>query len=356
MICFLFMCRMDVLEALKMKILGKSGLKMDGKHATNPNYYTIQDDISFIKQMQIFEIPRHKIAFISKIGEGYFGEVYKGSYMKECPDIGMLVAIKILKNNVNTEACSDFEREVETLSSFDHKNIVKLLGVVTQDTTEIPWMVFEYMRYGDLTEFLRQGSPTSIKNVYRLVQSDLLFIARQIASGMVYLSEQHFVHRDLATRNCLVGDGLSVKISDFGLSRDIYTCDYYKIGGSRMLPVRWMAPESVVYGKFTLQSDAWSFGVVLWEIFVYGKQPYYGHSNDQVVKMILQEILLDASEGCPPLISSIMKACWKIDPNDRLTFPEIYKLLSTNFNQIKKSGELLEIENYLVPDLHLSIN
>ncbi|OQR70287.1 BDNF/NT-3 growth factors receptor-like [Tropilaelaps mercedesae] len=98
---------------------------------------------------------------------------------------------------------------------------------------------------------------------------------------MLYLSVQHFVHRDLATRNCLVGDNLCVKISDFGMSRDVYTCDYYKIGGSRMLPVRWMAPESIMYGKFTLESDIWSYGVVLWETFTFGKQPYYGHSNEE---------------------------------------------------------------------------
>lgn len=99
---------------------------------------------------------------------------------------------------------------------------------------------------------------------------------------MTYLSAQRFVHRDLACRNCLVGSGLVVKIADFGMSRDIYTCDYYKIGGSRLLPVRWMSPESVIYGRFTLETDIWSFGVVLWEVFSYGKQPYYGHTNEEV--------------------------------------------------------------------------
>ncbi|CAG2060043.1 unnamed protein product, partial [Timema podura] len=110
----------------------------------------------------------------------------------------------------------------------------------------------------------------------------LLSVALQISAGMCYLASQRFVHRDLACRNCLVGSGLTVKIADFGMSRDIYTCDYYKIGGSRLLPVRWMSPESVLYGRFTLESDVWSYGVVLWEIYSMGKQPYYGHSNEEV--------------------------------------------------------------------------
>ncbi|CAM1297425.1 Uncharacterised protein g1801 [Pycnogonum litorale] len=321
------------------------------RHATNPNYYTngTDDQSSFIKQMNIVEISRSRIAFISEIGEGCFGKVYKGSYMKDCPDVGILVAIKILKDAMSCDAAADFEREVDILSSFDHQNIVKLLGVVTQGTGQMPWMVFEYMRYGDLTEFLRRGQWTDGNKSNNLTKSDMMYIARQVCKGMVYLSKQHFVHRDLATRNCLVGDGLSVKISDFGMSRDIYTCDYYKIGGSRMLPVRWMAPESVMYGKFTLQSDAWSFGVVLWEIYSHGKQPYYGHSNEEVVKLILQGILLSPSDSCPPTICNVMAGCWKTEPSNRLSFFDVDKLLN---RQTIKVPKLFEIENYLVPDVH----
>jgi receptor tyrosine kinase-like orphan receptor 1 len=162
-----------------------------------------------------------------------------------------------------------------------------------------------------------------------LEYGDMLHIATQVAAGMEYLSTHHFVHRDLATRNILVGDNMCVKISDFGLSRDIYSQDYYRLQGksSAILPVRWMPPESILYGKFTTETDIWSFGVVMWEIFSYGLQPYYGYSNPEVIEVVRARQILPTPEECPTRVYGLMVECWHEMPNRRPTFREIHARL-----------------------------
>ena len=128
------------------------------------------------------------------------------------------------------------------------------------------------------------------------------------------------MYRDLATRNCLVSESLVVKIGDFGMSRDVYCTDYYKVAGSQaLLPVRWLPPESFLYRKFTIESDLWSYGVVLWEIFSYGKQPWFQYSNHEVISHILNGNILECPENCPNDLYALMKKCWMKLPSDRTT-------------------------------------
>ncbi|KAK7862225.1 hypothetical protein R5R35_011120 [Gryllus longicercus] len=276
-------------------------------------------------------LPRARLRLLNELGEGCFGKVFKGELLAtEGGGVMETVAVKVLKDAASAEAEQDFLREVETMSAFRHPNILRLVGVVERDGECRPWMVFEYMPHGDLAEVLRNNSRTlwrPMPGLAPLTQEALLSVARQVAAGMRYLAEQRFVHRDLACRNCLVGAGLVVKIADFGMSRDVYTCDYYKVLGARPLPVRWMSPESIMYGRFTLESDVWSFGVVLWEIYSLGRQPYYGHSNEEVMKLIVQGIMLSCPEGCPAAVREVMRACWKTEPRDRLRFHEVHERL-----------------------------
>lgn len=197
---------------------------------------------------------------------------------------------------------------------------------LADDISASPWMVFEYMEWGDLAGVLR-GSRGGGRPGPTLDDPALLHVALQVARGMQYLASRRFVHRDLAARNCLVGANLTVKIADFGMSRDVYTCDYYKMGGERPMPVRWMSPESIVYARFTHESDVWSYGVVLWEIYSRGKQPFYGHNNDGATKLILQGIVLVPPEDCPRFACELMRECWRSDPRDRINFDEICRKL-----------------------------
>jgi serine/threonine protein kinase len=149
----------------------------------------------------------------------------------------------------------------------------------------------------------------------------------QVAAGMEYLATQHFVHRDLATRNCLVGDGFVVKIGDFGMSRDVYSTDYYRVGRQTMLPIRWMPPESILYRKFTIESDIWSFGVVLWEIYTFGRQPWYELANHEVIQEVTNGRLLSKPDVCPEEMFQIMLSCWQQNPQDRAPMSQIHSQL-----------------------------
>ena len=281
-------------------------------------------------------ISNHKIEKGIRIGNGQFGEVFKGKYNGS--DGFYDVAIKVPKiilnarcNPMELEILKSFYVEAQITLGFKHENVLSCLGISTGPSGE-PWMVVEYMRFGDLAEVLRANSGVLILQHSTspiLDVEDLISIGKQIALGMNYLGEQHFTHRDLAARNCLVGEKLQVKISDFGLTRDIYESEYYRVNGTdRLLPVRWMAPESLTYGKFTNESDVWSYGVVLWEIFTFGKIPYYLSSNKEVLEDVSLGKHLDPPEGCSDVIKKLMLSCWKLHPSDRINFSQIIETLS----------------------------
>ncbi|XP_011141324.1 tyrosine-protein kinase transmembrane receptor Ror [Harpegnathos saltator] len=312
----------------------KKGLLLPNKYTPNPQYFTCTSP-------EVSIIQRDSLVFLEDIGEGCFGKVYKGEWHNG--DTKEIVAVKVLKDTATRETEEDFMREVDIMSTFSHTNILSLEGVVLRDACSSPCMVFEYMPHGDLAKVLRANSRQLRSPSYGLqllTMDSLHWISIQIAAGMTYLSAQRFVHRDLACRNCLVGSDLIVKIADFGMSRDVYTCDYYKIGGTRLLPVRWMSPESVMYGRFTLETDVWSFGVVLWEVFSFGKIPYYGHSNEEVLKLIRQGTVLIPPDECPPIVCQIMRDCWKSKPQDRIKFPDILERLEKAQSKLIQQGTL----------------
>ncbi|KAK7791522.1 hypothetical protein R5R35_008686 [Gryllus longicercus] len=305
------------------------------KLPNNMAYHTTGAQLN--PKLEKLEFPRNDIIYIRDLGQGAFGRVFQA----KAPGLVKgeeftLVAVKMLKDEASEDLQVDFEREACLLAEFDHPNIVKLLGVCAIGRPMC--LLFEFMGRGDLNEFLRSCSPSNyivrssegdgemFKDV-QLTHVDLVNIARQVAAGMVYLSDRKFVHRDLATRNCLIDDNMVVKIADFGLSQKIYLQDYYKGDEHDAIPVRWMPLESILYNKYTVESDVWAFGVCLWEIFSFALQPYYGMTHEEVVKYIKEGNVLQCPENTPKSLYDLMKLCWNRKPQARPGFRTIYQTL-----------------------------
>ena len=237
---------------------------------------------------------------ICELGMGTFGKVIlaetaglsaKDLRLSESDDDkskSTLVAVKQLKSDAPNPTKEAFEKEVNFMSRVTDRNVTRILGVCYEDT---PFIMMEYMEKGDLNQYLQKFTTvntTDSEPQGLITTSTLVHMTTQIASAMKYLASHNFVHRDLATRNCLVGPNYLVKISDFGMSRSLYDSHYYHIHGRFVLPVRWMAYECF-YGKFSQKSDVWAFGVTMWEIFTLAKeQPYNDMSHEQVVEDALK--------------------------------------------------------------------
>ena len=276
------------------------------------------------------EINRDKVLYQGDLGQGHFGLVVKANAVGIVPGKEhCTVAVKILKEGASPQTKKEFFHEAALMHAFNHPNIVKLLGVCVEQ--EPLCMVFEFMELGDLNNFLRHNSSrwqeSSVSRLgapkYNIGLVTQVGMSLDITAGLAYLAENHYVHRDLATRNCLVGSDIRIKISDFGLSQDIYSTDYCRLSQSELLPIRWMPPEAILFARFTTQSDVWSLGVVLWEVFSYGIQPYFSMSNEQVIAHVREGNVMSCPDGCPQEIYDLMVDCWNMDPAQRPTAADV---------------------------------
>ncbi|XP_066548690.1 tyrosine-protein kinase ABL2 isoform X2 [Amia ocellicauda] len=274
-----------------------------------------------------WEMERTDITMKHKLGGGQYGEVYVGLWKK----YNLTVAVKTLKED--TMEVEEFLKEASVMKEVKHPNLVQLLGVCTLEPPF--YIVTEYMPHGNLLDYLRECDREEVNAVV------LLYMATQISSAMEYLEKKNFIHRDLAARNCLVGENHVVKVADFGLSR-LMTGDTYTAHAGAKFPIKWTAPESLAYNTFSIKSDVWAFGVLLWEIATYGMSPYPGIDLSQVYDLLEKGYRMEQPEGCPPKVYELMRACWQWSPMDRPSFAEIHQAFETMFHDSSISEEVAE--------------
>ncbi|XP_067893546.1 tyrosine-protein kinase ABL2 isoform X6 [Heterodontus francisci] len=274
-----------------------------------------------------WEMERTDITMKHKLGGGQYGEVYVGVWKK----YSLTVAVKTLKED--TMEVEEFLKEAAVMKEIKHPNLVQLLGVCTLEPPF--YIVTEYMPHGNLLDYLRECNREEVNAVV------LLYMATQISSAMEYLEKKNFIHRDLAARNCLVGENHVVKVADFGLSR-LMTGDTYTAHAGAKFPIKWTAPESLAYNTFSIKSDVWAFGVLLWEIATYGMSPYPGIDLSQVYDLLEKGYRMEQPEGCPPKVYELMRSCWQWNPMERPSFAEIHQAFETMFHDSSISEEVAE--------------
>ncbi|XP_077377495.1 fibroblast growth factor receptor 1-A isoform X1 [Festucalex cinctus] len=280
-----------------------------------------------------WELPRDRLVLGKPLGEGCFGQVVMGEALgldKDKPNRVTKVAVKMLKSDATEKDLSDLISEMEMMKIIGkHKNIINLLGACTQDGPL--YVIVEFASKGNLREFLHARRPPGMEYCYNPDQvpvenmsiKDLVSCAYQVARGMEYLASKKCIHRDLAARNVLVTEDNVMKIADFGLARDIHHIDYYKKTTNGRLPVKWMAPEALFDRIYTHQSDVWSFGVLLWEIFTLGGSPYPGVPVEELFKLLKEGHRMDKPSTCTHELYMMMRDCWHAVPTQRPTFKQL---------------------------------
>jgi len=371
-------------------------LEPDPEFSLDPDR-TLFEQSSELPYDPVWEYPRDRLSFIKTLGSGAFGQVWlaeaegihsfsprdtsqaavrrRKSFLKarryqsltirykkqqQQEDVSLektMVAVKTLKEGAAETEYKDLASELKILIHLgEHKNIVNLLGACTLGGKLN--VILECCPHGNLLNFLRSKretfkplwfkEETDMEKEFTYI--DLLMIAYQVSRGMEFLQNKKCVHRDLAARNILVGDDYIMKIADFGLARDIYKDEAYLKVTTGLLPVKWMAPESLFDKIYTSSSDVWSFGILLWEVFTLGGSPYPGLPAEELFQFLEDGKRMESPEICPKDIYEIMLSCWERIPYNRPLFANITELLSNSMKRyVPNQQEYLDVTDGVDP-------
>ncbi|XP_015839320.2 proto-oncogene tyrosine-protein kinase receptor Ret [Tribolium castaneum] len=316
-----------------------------------------------------WEFPRNRLIIEQTLGEGEFGKVLRAKALNISGQPGeTTVAVKTLKDDARESELNDLLSEYQLLKEVSHPNVIRLLGVCTAPGGPI-YLIIEFAEHGSLRNYLRRSRhlksecgrlPSSTvdendvhydePNISKVTPKEILSFAWQICKGMAYLSEIKLVHRDLAARNVLLAADQICKISDFGLTRDIYEDDAYFKRSKGRVPVKWMAPESLSDHIYTNKSDVWSFGILVWELVTLGATPYPGIAVQNLFHLLRQGYRMERPDNCSPTLYNIMRSCWHIDPEQRPTFQELAalweKMLSDEVQYLDLANNAIHNRSY----------
>ncbi|XP_058466436.1 tyrosine kinase receptor Cad96Ca [Malaya genurostris] len=295
-----------------------------------------------------WEFPRHRLKVFNILGEGAFGQVWRCEATEIDGKEGITVtAVKTLKENASEAERNDLLSELQVLKSLEpHINVVRLLGCCTEK--DPIFVILEYVNMGKLQTFLRNsrvekhyGNTHGKSKI--LTSGDLTSFIYQVARGMDFLTSRGIIHRDLAARNILITEDHTCKVADFGFARDIVTSKVYERKSEGRLPIRWMATESLYDNIFTVKSDIWSFGILMWEIVTLGSTPYPGIAAADVMRKVRDGYRLEKPEHCRRELYNIMFYCWAKDPNERPDFPEVVEMLD---RLLQTETDYIELERF----------
>ncbi|KAM6916676.1 tyrosine-protein kinase Mer [Xenentodon cancila] len=295
-------------------------------------------------KLQDVMITRNLLSIGKVLGEGEFGSVVEG-HLRKLDSTSEKVAVKTMKlDSFSQREIEEFLNEAACMKDFNHPNVIRLLGVcleVASGHFPKPMVILPFMKYGDLHSFLLR-SRLGDSPIFLPTQTLLKFMV-DIALGMEYLSGRNFLHRDLAARNCMLRDDMTVCVADFGLSKKIYSGDYYRQGRIAKMPVKWIAVESLADRVFTVKSDVWAFGVTMWEIATRGMTPYPGVQNHEIYDHLVEGHRLKQPPDCLDELYEIMYSCWRADPVDRPLFPQLRAMLEKITEKLPESSSKEDI-------------